>query len=231
MKEDLPEEFVPELKKLLEVLPHRIDEYEALFAESPIFYERARGVGVIPPEVAIDLGLTGGSLRASGVNYDVRKAYPYSGYETYTFDVPLGERGDVFDRMLVRIREMRESVKIIKQALERLEPGPVRDPNPQITPPPATSWRPPWRRSSTTSSTTPRASTPPRGRSTCPRSRPGGTRLLHRLRRRLHALPGQGAGAELRQPAKPPLRLQGEQVPDMVAIIASLDPVMGDVDR
>lgn len=93
MKEDLPEEFVPELKKLLEVLPHRIDEYEALFAESPIFYERARGVGVIPPEVAIDLGLTGGSLRASGVNYDVRKAYPYSGYETYTFDVPLGERG------------------------------------------------------------------------------------------------------------------------------------------
>lgn len=62
--------------------------------------------------------------------------------------------------MLVRIREMRESVKIIKQALERLEPGPVRDPNPQITPPPATSWRPPWRRSSTTSSTTPRASTP-----------------------------------------------------------------------
>lgn len=160
VKEDLPEEFVPELKKLLEVLPHRIDEYEALFAESPIFYERARGVGVIPPEVAIDLGLTGGSLRASGVNYDVRKAYPYSGYETYTFDVPLGERGDVFDRMLVRIREMRESVKIIKQALERLEPGPVRDPNPQITPPPATSWRPPWRRSSTTSSTTPRASTP-----------------------------------------------------------------------
>lgn len=93
VKEDLPEEFVPELKKLLEVLPHRIDEYEALFAESPIFYERARGVGVIPPEVAIDLGLTGGSLRASGVNYDVRKAYPYSGYETYTFDVPLGERG------------------------------------------------------------------------------------------------------------------------------------------
>lgn len=72
---------------------------------------------------------------------------------------------------------------------------------------------------------------PPRGGLRAHGVGPGGTRLLHRLRRRLHALPGQGAGAELRQPAKPPLRLQGEQVPDMVAIIASLDPVMGDVDR
>jgi NADH-quinone oxidoreductase subunit D len=231
VKEDLPEEFVPELKKLLEVLPHRIDEYEALFAESPIFHERARDVGVIPPEVAINLGLTGGSLRASGVNYDVRKAYPYGGYETYQFDVPLGERGDVFDRMLIRIREMRESVKILKQALERLEPGPVRDPNPQITPPPGPSWRPPWRRSSTTSSTTPRASTPPRGRSTCPRSRPGGAGLLHRLRRGKHALPGQGAGPELRQPAKPPLRLQGGAGARHGGHHRQPGPRDGDVDR
>ncbi|MGV2481603.1 UNVERIFIED_CONTAM: NADH-quinone oxidoreductase subunit D, partial [Salmonella enterica subsp. enterica serovar Weltevreden] len=85
---------------------------EQLFRESPIFYERAKGIAVIPPEDAINLGLTGGNLRASGVNYDVRKAYPYAGYETYTFDVPLGENGDIFDRMVIRIQEMRESVKI-----------------------------------------------------------------------------------------------------------------------
>jgi len=87
------EEFVPELKKFLDAFDHRVDDYQGLFVGSPIFEGRARGVGVISPEDAIAYGLTGGSLRASGVNYDVRKAYPYCGYETYDFEVPLGERG------------------------------------------------------------------------------------------------------------------------------------------
>ncbi|VCU53738.1 NADH-quinone oxidoreductase subunit 4 [Thermus thermophilus] len=232
VKEDLPEEFVPELKKFLEVMPHRIDEYEALFAESPIFYERARGVGVIPPEVAIDLGLTGGSLRASGVNYDVRKAYPYSGYETYTFDVPLGEKGDVFDRMLVRIREMRESVKIIKQALERLEPGPVRDPNPQITPPPRPLLETSMEAVIYHFKHYTEGFHPPKGEVYVPTESARGE-LGYYIVSDGGSMPYR---VKVRAPSfvnlqSLPYACKGEQVPDMVAIIASLDPVMGDVDR
>lgn len=232
VKEDLPEEFVPELKKLLQVLPHRIDEYEALFAESPIFYERARGVGVIPPEVAINLGLTGGSLRASGVNYDVRKAYPYAGYDTYQFDVPLGEHGDVFDRMIIRIREMRESVKIIQQALERLEPGPVRDPNPQITPPPRHLLETSMEAVIYHFKHYTEGFHPPKGEVYVPTESARGE-LGYYIVSDGGSMPYR---VKVRAPSfvnlqSLPYACKGEQVPDMVAIIASLDPVMGDVDR
>ena len=232
VKEDLPEEFVPELKKFLEVMPHRIDEYEALFAESPIFYERARGVGVIPPEVAINLGLTGGSLRASGVNYDVRKAYPYAGYDTYQFDVPLGEHGDVFDRMIIRIREMRESVKIIKQALERLEPGPVRDPNPQITPPPRHLLETSMEAVIYHFKHYTEGFHPPKGEVYVPTESARGE-LGYYIVSDGGSMPYR---VKVRAPSfvnlqSLPYACKGEQVADMVAIIASLDPVMGDVDR
>ncbi len=232
VKEDLPEEFVPELRKFLEVMPHRIDEYEALFAESPIFYERARGVGVIPPEVAIHLGLTGGSLRASGVNYDVRKAYPYSGYETYSFDVPLGEKGDVFDRMMVRIREMRESVKILKQALERLEPGPIRDPNPKITPPPRHLLETSMEAVIYHFKHYTEGFHPPKGEVYVPTESARGE-LGYYIVSDGGSMPYR---VKVRVPSfvnlqSLPYACKGEQVPDMVAIIASLDPVMGDVDR
>ncbi|MER3451117.1 MAG: NADH-quinone oxidoreductase subunit D [Thermus sp.] len=232
LKEDLPEEFVPELKKLLQVLPHRIDEYEGLFAESPIFYERARGVGVIPAEVAIHLGLTGGSLRASGVDYDIRKAHPYAGYETYRFDVPLGEQGDVFDRMLIRIREMRESVKIIQQALERLEPGPIRDPNPQITPPPRPLLETSMEAVIYHFKHYTEGFHPPKGEVYVPTESARGELGYY--------IVSDGGSMPYRVKVRAPsfVNLQslsyackGEQVADMVAIIASLDPVMGDVDR
>ncbi|XOB99162.1 NADH dehydrogenase (quinone) subunit D [Deinococcota bacterium DY0809b] len=136
LKEDVPEEFVPELKKFLSGFLAKVDDYQGMFDGSPIFASRARDIGVIPPEVAINLGLTGGSLRASGVNYDVRKAHPYGGYDKYDFDVPLGTRGDVYDRMIVRLEEMRQSHRILEQAVQRLEPGPIRDPNPHLSLPP-----------------------------------------------------------------------------------------------
>jgi NADH-quinone oxidoreductase subunit D len=93
---------------------------------------------VIEPDVALAWGLTGGVLRASGVNWDIRKALPYSGYETYNFDIPLGEHGDVYDRYIVRVREMRESVKILNQAAERVKKvgGPFRSENRKFVPPP-----------------------------------------------------------------------------------------------
>jgi NADH-quinone oxidoreductase subunit D len=117
---DIPEDFIPEVTRFIEYFPAKVDDYEALLVNNPIWKDRTQGVGVLEPDLALSLGVTGASLRGSGVNWDVRKAMPYSGYETYDFDIPLGEHGDVYDRFMCRLGELRESVKIIKQALKRL---------------------------------------------------------------------------------------------------------------
>ena len=135
---DLTEDFLPALESLLAEMPGKIDDYERLLTNNPIWIDRTQGIGVIEPDVALAWGVTGGSLRASGVNWDIRKALPYSGYETYNFDIPLGEHGDVYDRYIVRVREMRESVKILNQAAERVKKvgGPFRSENRKFVPPP-----------------------------------------------------------------------------------------------
>jgi len=133
---DVPEEFVPAVRNFLNFFPSKIEEYEALLKENPIFHNRTKGVGIISAEDAISLGLTGPSLRGSGVDWDIRKAIPYSGYEEFEFDVPLGEKGDIYDRYLCRMQEMRESMRIIEQALDRLPDGPVLIDDRKIVPPP-----------------------------------------------------------------------------------------------
>ncbi len=133
---DVPEEFVPAVRNFLDFFPARIEEYEALLKENPIFHGRTKGVGVISAEDAVSWGLTGPSLRGSGVNWDIRKSLPYLGYEDYEFDVPLGTNGDIYDRYSCRMQEMRESLGIIEQALDRLPEGPVNIDNPKIVPPP-----------------------------------------------------------------------------------------------
>jgi NADH-quinone oxidoreductase subunit D len=133
---DVPEEFVPAIRNFLDFFPSRIDDYEALLKENPIFHKRTKGVGVISAEDAISMGLTGPSLRGSGVNWDIRKSIPYSGYENYDFEVPLGTEGDVYSRYLCRMKEMRQSLGIIKQALDRLPDGPVQIDDRKIVPPP-----------------------------------------------------------------------------------------------
>jgi NADH-quinone oxidoreductase subunit D len=133
---DLPEEFEPAVRHFLDFFPARIADYEALLKNNPIFLRRTKGVGVISAEDAVAWGLTGGTLRGSGVNYDVRKAMPYSGYENYDFDVPLGEDGDVYARYRVRIGEMWQSLRIIQQALDNLPNGPINIDNRKIVPPP-----------------------------------------------------------------------------------------------
>lgn len=133
---DVPEEFVPAVRNFLDFFPSRIDDYEALLKENPIFHKRTKGVGVISAEDAISMGLTGPSLRGSGVNWDIRKSIPYSGYENYDFEVPLGTEGDVYSRYLCRMKEMRQSLGIIKQALDRLPDGPVQIDDRKIVPPP-----------------------------------------------------------------------------------------------
>jgi len=120
---DLPSSFVPGVRLFLKDLPAAVDEIDGLLTRNRIFVDRTRGVGVLSKETAIDLGLTGPNLRASGVEWDLRKAHPYSAYGEFAFDVPTGSVGDCYDRFLVRMEEIRQSRKIVQQAIDRLPGG------------------------------------------------------------------------------------------------------------
>jgi NADH-quinone oxidoreductase subunit D len=123
---DLPPGWVDGVKRFVKDLPQRIErDVEGLLTTNRIWVDRLKGVGVMPKDVAIGYGLTGPSLRASGVEWDLRKERPYLGYEDYDFDVPVGEVGDAYDRYLVRIEEMKQSGRILAQALDRIPVGPV----------------------------------------------------------------------------------------------------------
>lgn len=134
---DFPKGWIESCRKFLKAFPERIDEYEGLLTENRIWNQRTREVGIISAEDAVDLGLTGPPLRASGVYFDVRKAMPYSSYEDFDFIVPLGTIGDTFDRYIVRIQEMRQSVRIISQALDGLPDGDLKAKIGKLIKPPA----------------------------------------------------------------------------------------------
>ncbi len=121
---DIPDEFMPRLRALMDELPDRIAEYEQLLVDSEILLMRSRDIGVLPPDLAMSASVSGPMLRGSGIAWDIRKADPYSGYERYAFDIPVGHNGDCFDRFMVRMEEVRQSVKIIEQTMEHLPPGP-----------------------------------------------------------------------------------------------------------
>ena len=121
-------EWLAEVKALVDRFPRFLDEFEKLLRENEILMSRTQGVGILPRELAINAGITGPMLRGSGVNYDVRKVDGYGVYDRFQFRVPLGEHGDVYDRYMMRMLEMRESVKILEQALAGIPAGPVMDP-------------------------------------------------------------------------------------------------------
>lgn len=135
---DLPDEFEGAVQNVLDTFPAKIDDYDKIITQNPVFVDRTQGIGFISAEDAVAYGLTGAALRGSGVNWDIRKAMPYSAYEQYEFDVPLGQHGDVYDRFIVRIAEMRQSLRIIEQGMKRLqkEKGPFRSDNRKYVPPP-----------------------------------------------------------------------------------------------
>jgi len=118
---DIDEDVAAQIKVFLDQFPAKLDEFANLLERNRIFYDRTRGVGAITGEQAMAMSLTGPNLRGSGVEYDLRKAQPYCGYESYYFDVPVGTVGDCYDRYLVRMEEMRQSCRIAQQALERLK--------------------------------------------------------------------------------------------------------------
>ncbi|MEX2159930.1 MAG: NADH-quinone oxidoreductase subunit D [Dehalococcoidia bacterium] len=121
---DIPDEFMPALEELMDELPDRIAEYEDLLLDNEILLMRGRDVGVLPAEMAINASISGPMLRGSGVAWDIRKADPYAVYDRFEFDIPVGHNGDSFDRFLVRMEEVRQSVRIIRQAMGQLPPGP-----------------------------------------------------------------------------------------------------------
>ncbi|WP_202820021.1 NADH-quinone oxidoreductase subunit D [Calderihabitans maritimus] len=135
--DDLPEEFIPALRKILAELPACFDEYDGLVTGNEIFQARCKGVGVIDAETAINYGFTGPNLRACGVPFDLRKVTPYGIYDRFDFEVPVGENGDTFDRFVMRIQEMRQSVRIIEQAVRDLPEGPIMAKVPKVIKPPA----------------------------------------------------------------------------------------------
>jgi NADH-quinone oxidoreductase subunit D len=137
LREDLPSGFHAAVKAFLDAFPGKLNEYEDLLTKNQIWLKRTRSVGVISNADAVGYGLVGPIARAAGVPYDVRKAFPYSGYDTYEFEIPVGTIGDVYDRYLVRMEEMRQSTRIAQEALARISPAGVYDiQDYRIVPPP-----------------------------------------------------------------------------------------------
>ena len=134
---ELYDGFEEQVKAFCDFVPPKIDEYEALLTQNRIWLERTKGVGILKTAEAIDLGVTGPVLRASGAKWDIRKAMPYAAYPEFEFDIPTGPNGDTYDRYLVRMEEMRQSVRIIRQAVGRIPTGPVMAKVPKIIKPPA----------------------------------------------------------------------------------------------
>lgn len=136
LQADLPPKFDAKVREFLNVFPARLQEYHDLLTNNQLWLERTKGVAVLSLENAIAYGATGPVLRGSGLVWDTRKVFPYSGYEQFDFDIPVGSNGDVFDRYLVRMLEMEQSLKIITQALEGLPTGRYRVDNKKVAPPP-----------------------------------------------------------------------------------------------
>ena len=136
LREDVPTDFVQRATKTVDTAYRACDEFEALLSTNEIFLSRTRGIGVITPERALDLGLSGPVLRATGIPLDIRRVEPYSIYDRFDFDVPVGTRGDCYERYLIRLQEMRQSLYIVEQALRDLPGGPIMGNAPKAMRPP-----------------------------------------------------------------------------------------------
>ncbi len=136
---DFTDTTIAAIRKFIDELPPVVDETDALLSRNRIFVDRLRDIGVISKEMAVNYGLSGPNLRACGVDHDLRKKHPYLDYEKYDFDIPLGSTGDCYDRYLVRMEEIRQSIRILRQAIDRLPDGPINVTDPKSFPPPKTA--------------------------------------------------------------------------------------------
>jgi NADH-quinone oxidoreductase subunit D len=232
MAADIPDGWLDGLRALTKSLPKTLDECDRVVTRNGIWVGRTVGLGVMSPDEALNYGLSGPMLRASGVAYDVRKDFPYLDYETYDFDVALGSTGDVYDRYLVRMEEMRQSVRIIEQAMARLPEGPVNVDDPRVILPPkhkATSEMESMIHHFKHVMEGPR---PPVGESYVAVEAPKGEKGYYMV--------SDGTSKPSRWRIRPPSfvnlsaipkMVEGHLLSDVIAINASIDIVMGEIDR
>lgn len=232
LAQDVNTAMVERIAAFMTALPGYIDQYEELLTGNPIFKERTEGIGILSADDALALGVTGPALRGSGVALDMRKTNPYCGYEAYQFEVPTGQVGDCFDRYLVRVAEMRESVKIIRQAIDRLPDGPVRTTDRKVMPPPREELAKSMEAVIHHFKLWTEGIRPPVGEAYVGVESPRGELGFY--------IVSDGTGRPIRVHERAPSFAnlqalpkitQGGLVADVVACIASLDPIMGEVDR
>jgi len=232
LTDDLPTDFNEKVEKVLKRMPEAFLDYERLLNDNRIFRNRTIGVAKISADDAINYGLTGPILRGCGVNYDVRKANPYSGYEDFDFDVPLGNNGDVYDRYLVRLEEMKQSLRIIKQALDGMPEGPFRAHVPGVVLPPKEDVMHKMESLIFHFKIITAGFKPPKGAVyqaiEAPKGELGyyissdGSNKPHRMRVRPPSFVNLSALPKL---------VEGGMVADVIAAIGSIDIVLGEVDR
>ena len=169
---DLPDGWEDDVTVICDTVLPRLDEYDELLTGQPVFRQRAEGVGNLSAEEALALSLTGPLLRSTGVPWDLRRTMPYLRYDEVEFDVIVGTFGDNFDRYSIRLNEIRESIRIVRQIIEKMPAGDYRVQDKKVTPPPRDASTSRWKPSSTTSRSSPRDSGYPRARSTWPPSHP-----------------------------------------------------------
>jgi len=229
---DVPVEFEAAVRDILKRFPARIDEYEALLTKNPLFMDRTQKIGVLSKEDALQYGVTGPMLRASGVGHDLRKAQPYSGYELYDFDIPVQTAGDTYARYLVRVEEMRQSLRIVQQALDKLPYGPVRSNNRKYVPPPRSELGTSMEAVIHHFKLWTEGFNPPKGGVYAATESPRGELSVY--------LESDGGPKPLRVHFRTPsftnmqilpVISKGVLVADLVALIGTVDIVLGDVDR
>jgi NADH-quinone oxidoreductase subunit D len=233
LREDLPRGFHAAVIAFLDRFGPKLDDYEDLLTKNEIYLKRTQGVGAISGAAAVAYGLVGPIARAAGVDYDVRKAFPYLGYETYDFAVPTETTGDVFCRYLVRVAEMRESMKICRQALARIAPtGIFAVDDPRITPPPKDRVYTEMEALIQHFLIYSQGFTVPAGEAYVPVEGPRGEQGFYVV--------SDGTNRPWRIKSRPPSLLAcqaleqmivGGLIADVIAVIGSIDVVMGDVDR
>ena len=229
---DLPPGWKDDIAAIIEEFPRRLDQYDDLLENNPIWLSRTKGVGVLSAEEATAYGITGPTLRSTGVDWDIRKAFPYSGIEQFEFEVPLGEHGDVYDRYRIRVEEIKQSLWIVEQVMETIPKGDFRVDDRKVTPPPRARIDESMEalihhfKLFTEGYKVPAGETyvaveSPRGELGCYLVSDGGANPY-----RMHTRAPSFANLQAL-----PIAMADSLMADTVATIASLDPVMGDVDR
>ena len=229
---DLPEGFDHAVQQILREFPHRFDEYEDLLTRNPLWLQRLQGIGIIKAEDAIDWGLSGPNLRACGVPWDLRESHPYSGYEQFDFTIALGQAGDSYDRYVVRVFEMRQSLKIAEQALKEMPGGPVNIDNPKVVPSPKHVVRKSMEALIHHFLLYSHGFDVPPGEAYVPVEGPKGEMGFYVV--------SDGTNKPWRVKLRPPSlvniqvlpsMIEGHMIADVIAIIGSIDFVMGEADR